>query len=300
MSRIDLSAFNGGSGNGYIVEEHSSAIVQRVLDNSVIESMARKENMNTTTKLVPRIFAYGDNVAKVVAEGATINESDVYLDSIVLEARKWASIMQISEEDLNDSFVDILNKYKTEWARQWARNFDNACLGVNADANGTTVPYESVYRKLHNQNQGIIQSSTVTFAQLNNLLSIIEQGPYFDPSKIAFIAHPSLMATLRGLVDNQNRPILVDPLGGTTPTLFGYPIKYTFGAQVSTVAGGSGHPFIMAANTDLLINGQRAGIETQVSRDAKFDTDGVLLKVRARRAFKCADADGIAILEKTA
>jgi hypothetical protein len=37
-----------------------------------------------------------------------------------------------------------------------------------------------------------------------------------------------------------------------------------------------------------------------VSKDAKFDTDGVLLKVRARRAFEVARAEGFAILEKTA
>lgn len=298
MSRIDLSTWAGGEGNGYIVEETSSAIVQRVLQMSAIESLARKENMNTVTKLVPRLYAEGPNV---YGEGETINEAGAYLDSITLEAKKWASILHISEEDLNDSFVDVLNRYKTEWATEWAKKFDNACLGVDAAVNGTTVPYPSVYKKLANQGGTIIQNSTVTFADLNNTLAAVETKSFYDPTKMVVIAHPSFASSLRGLVDNNNRPILQEPLAGTTPTLFGMPVKYSFGAQRTQQASANtteGNPLLFVLNSDMLINGVRAGIETAVSRDAKFDTDGVLLKIRARRAFRCADADGVAIFEK--
>lgn len=305
MSRIDLSVFNSGDGNGYIAEEHSSQVVQALNQFSAIEALGRVENMNTSTKLVPRY--YGD-APGVVAEGNTIPETQNYMDSIVLEARKWASILHISEEDLNDSFVDVLNRFKISWATNWARRFDNACLGVDDGENGTTVPYQSVYRKVTQQG-GNYQATggNVTFAHLNNMLSQVEQGPFFDPAKMVFIAHPAFAASLRGLVDNNNRPILSEPLGGTTPTLFGYPVKYSFGAQRTPAAtagasidgGTDGNKLLFLANTDLLINGKRSTVESLVSRDAKFDTDGVLLKIRARRAFKCADADGIAILEKT-
>jgi HK97 family phage major capsid protein len=304
MARIDLSVFNAGDGNGYIAEEHSSQVVQAVNQFSAIEALARVENMTTSTKLVPRY--YGD-APGVVAEGNEIPETQNYIDSIVLEARKWASILHISEEDLNDSFVDVLNRFKTSWATNWARRFDNACLGVDAAENGTTVPYTSVYRKV-TQAGGNYQETDgpLTFQHLNTMLSQVESGPMFDPSKMVFIAHPSFAQNLRGLVDNNNRPIVQDPLGGTTPTLFGYPVKYSFGAQVTPTAtagasidgGSDGNKLIVLANTDMLINGKRSSIESQVSRDAKFDTDGVLLKIRARRAFKCADGDGIAILEK--
>ena len=306
MARIDLSTYAAGAGDGYIAEEHSSTVVQAINQFSAIEALARVENMTTSTKLVPRY--YGDAPA-VVGEGATIPETQNYMDSIVLEARKWASILHISEEDLNDSFLDVLTRFKTSWATNWARRFDNACLGVNAAVNGTTVPYESVYRKVTQANGNHeVTAGAVTFADLNLMLSQVETGPFFDPAKMVFIAHPSFAQDLRGLVDDNNRPILQDPLGGTTPTLFGYPVKYSFGAQVTPTAtagavidgGTDGNKLLILANTDLLINGKRSSIESQVSRDAKFDTDGVLLKIRARRAFICADGDGIAILEKTA
>jgi HK97 family phage major capsid protein len=162
-----------------------------------------------------------------------------------------------------------------------------------------------VYRAVsqYNSASNRIQSAgAITFDDLNQILSKIEDSAYFDPSKTVFIAHPQLLATLRGLVDSQNRPILQDPLGPTTGTLFGYPLTISTGAMTGSAASAtpSGNALLIAGNTDLMINGVRAGIESMVSKDAKFDTDGVLLKVRARRAFDIARAEGFAVLEKTA
>lgn len=299
---IDFSTWNGGSGDGYIVEEISSKVVQQANAVSAIEAYARKENMTTSTKLVPRLNAGGPNV---FAEGDTITQaSAAEKDAVVLEARKWARIFEVSEEDLNDSFVDVLNKFKIDWANKYARKFDHACLGVSAAENGTTIPYTSLYKELTDLDAGLITPSAgdITFTQLNDLLGQVEASAYFDPSRTMFMAHPTLMKTLRGLVDDNHRPILQEPLAGTTGSLFGYPVKFTTGAAVDSTAQvfPTGNPFIAVGNMDMLINGTRAGIESAVSRDAKFDTDGVLLKIRARRAFKVAKPEAFAILEKTA
>ena len=67
----------------------------------------------------------------------------------MLTARKYAKIFHISEEDVNDTLVDVLNTYKVEWASRWARKFDNAALGVTAAADGTdTAPFTSVYKSV--------------------------------------------------------------------------------------------------------------------------------------------------------
>jgi len=297
MARIDLTV-----ANGYIVEEHSSTVVQAALQNSAVESRARKEPMSTSTKRVPRFV--GDDPS-VYAEGATIGESDVTIDDIILEARKWAKIMHISEEDMNDSFLDILNTYKTSWATNWARKFDNACLGVTVAEDGSdTAPYSSVYREVSGYDSGSQLFETdgeVTFAQLNDLLSVIEAGDYFDSAKTVFITHPTFVSSLRGLVDGNQRPILQDPLGTAPATLFGYPLVKSLGAKKASAATSApdGNALLIVGNTDLMVNGVRAGIESMVSKDAKFDTDGVLLKVRARRAFVVAKPEAFAILEKT-
>ena len=255
--------------------------------------------MGTSTKRVPRFV--GDDPT-VYAEGATIGEASVTVDDIVLEARKWAKIMHISEEDMNDSFIDVLNTYKTEWATNWAKKYDNAALGVGVAKDGTdTAPYKSLYYSVGDETNNLIQESTVTFAGLSNLLSKIEAGNYFDPSNTAFIAHPQFLGLLRGLKDDNNRPILQDPLGANSSTLFGYPIKISQGAKTSASATSTptGNPLLIVGNTKLMVNGVRAGIESMVSKDAKFDTDGVLLKIRARRAFEIAKPEAFAVLEWT-
>lgn len=301
MSRIDLSAFAGGDGNGYIVEEHSSVVVQEALRSSAIEAAARRENMGTTTKLISRFFAEGPSV---YAEGDQILEAGANLDSIILEAKKWAKIMHISEEDLNDTFIDVLNKYKTEWASRWAKSFDMACLGATSVDAAASAPYTSVYKAVADSTEAITPTNgDVTFKQLSDALAVIEQGNYFNPAKVAFIAHPTFMQSLRNLQDDNHRPILQQPLGPTSSTLFGYPVIFSQGAVKANVSGGAlveSNPLLVVGNTDLMVNGVRAGIESAVSRDAKFDTDGVLLKVRARRAFAVADPSAFAILEKTA
>jgi len=298
MARTELTV-----ANGYIIEEHSSNVVQAALQNSAVESQARREPMATSTKRVPRFVGDAPNV---YAEGATIGEASVTVDDITLSARKWAKIMHISEEDLNDTFIDVLNTYKTQWATNWARKYDDACLGVTVATDGTdTAPYTSVYREVSQYNSAsnlLTTAGAVTFAKLNTLLSTIESGDYFDAAKTVFIAHPTFVSALRGLVDSNNRPILQNPLNGAPATLFGFPLVQSLGAKTSTAATSTpaGNPLLIVGNTDLMVNGVRAGIESMISKDAKFDTDGILLKVRARRAFAVAKPEGFAILEKTA
>ncbi len=122
--------------NGYIPEEKGSVAIQATIANSVVEAFARRENMASRTKGVPRFVS---DAPVIVAEGVDIPNSDTTLDEIVLTARKYAQIFNISEEDINDSLVDTLNTYKREWASLWARKFDNACLGVTGKDTAETI-----------------------------------------------------------------------------------------------------------------------------------------------------------------
>jgi HK97 family phage major capsid protein len=111
-----------------------------------------------------------------------------------------------------------------------------------------------------------------------------------------------MLAELRGMVDGTGQLVLPNPLAGTPGSLFGYPLVVSYGAAVSAAAtdAPTGNPLLIAGNRNMLINGVRGGVESVVSRDAQFDTDGVLLKTRIRRAFAVAEPSAFAILEKTA
>jgi HK97 family phage major capsid protein len=297
MSIIDLT-----EANGFIPEEDSSRVIQATVANSVVEAFARREQMASRTKGVPRFVA---DAPEIVAEGGTIPEAAATLDEILLTARKYAKIFHISEEDVNDSLVDVLNTYKIEWASRWARKFDNAALGVTAAADGTdTAPFTSVYKSVATSasNQLIQTGGALTFADINDALALVEEGSYFDAANTVFIAHPKMLGHLRGMVDGTGQLVLPNPTAATPGSLFGYPLVVSYGAATSAAATSNptGNPLLIVGNRQMMINGVRSNVESAVSRDAQFNTDGVQLKVRVRRGFAVADASAYAIVEKTA
>jgi HK97 family phage major capsid protein len=298
ISRTDLT-----EANGYILEEQGSNVIQDLIANSAVERFARREAMASRTKSVPRFV--GD-APVVVAEGAEIPASSPTLDEIVLTAKKYAQLIHISEEDVNDSLVDVLSTYKREWASRWARKFDNACLGVTAAGDGDDgQPFTSLYRAVSPGTDGdnlIKTAGSLTFADLNNALGMVESSSKFDSANTVFMAHPKMLAEIRGMVQGDNNLlVLPNPLAGTPGSLFGYPLVVSYGAATSAAAtdAPTGNPLLIVGNRQMLINGVRGGVESVVSRDAEFARDGVVLKTRIRRGFAVADASAFAIVEKT-
>jgi HK97 family phage major capsid protein len=297
MARTDLS-----EANGWIPEEYGSQVIQAVTRNSAVEAFARVETMSTRTKSVPRFVA---DAPVVVAEGDTIPDAVATLDEVVLTARKYAKIFNVSEEDVNDTLVNVLETYKVEWASRWARKYDNATLAVTTAADGTDIsPFTSLYRAVTvGASANLIQTaSAVSFANINEALAKVESGDYFDAGNTVFMAHPKMLGELRGMVDGTGQLVLPNPLDATPGSLFGYPLVVSYGAATSASATSNptGNPLLICGNRSMLINGVRGPVESAVSRDAEFTKDGVLLKVRVRRGFAVAQADAFAIVEKTA
>ncbi len=295
--RTDLT-----EGNGYIPEEKGSVAIQATLANSVVEAFARRENMSSRTKGVPRFVS---NAPTVVAEGVDIPNSDTTLDEVVLTAKKYAQIFNISEEDLNDSLVDTLNTYKREWASLWARKYDNACLGVTAVGDGDDgQPFDSLYYAVSQYNSAsnrIQTAGALTFNDISDALGLAESSKYFDAANTVFIAHPKMLSHIRNMETTGGILVLPKPMAAQPGSLFGYPLVTSYGAATSAAATAtpSGNPLLIVGNRQMMINGVRSSIESAVSRDADFSKDGVLLKTRIRRGFAVAAAEAFAIVEKT-
>ncbi|NBQ17261.1 phage major capsid protein [bacterium] len=225
------------------------------------------------------------------------------LDEVVLTAKKYAKLFHISEEDVNDSLVDVLSTYKREWASRWARKFDNATLGLDVNADGTDVaPYKSLYYAVADDYSDNITATqgALSFEHINEALGIVETSSKFDAANTVWMAHPKMLAAIRGMVKGNNDLVLPDPLAGTPGSLFGYPLVVSYGAARSSAATDTpaGNPLLIVGNKNMLINGVRGGVESVVSRDAEFARDGVVLKTRIRRGFAVADASAFAIVEK--
>lgn len=299
MARIDLN-----QDNGWIAEEKDSAVVREAVKQSAVEANARRVPMTSDLIAVPRFL--GDE-PDVVAEAALIPEADVTLDDVELRAVKFEKIYRYSEEDVSDTFVDLLNESKINWASSYMKKFDNACLGTTAVKNNLTVPFNSVYHEVSQASDAatrkIATAGVLKLTHLNSGLGVIEGGDYWDDEDMIVIAHPNLRTSLREMQDSAGNLVqqYQDPLGRTRENLFGYNLVWSYGARTSAVATAkpTGNPLVIFGNRKLLLNGVRSGPESKLSDEAEFRTDELLLKVRARRGFAVARAEAFSVVEVT-
>ena len=304
----------------WLIEEQGSEVIKRLAQVSASESAFRAIPMSGTTKSEPRM---ADMDVAVIAKGTSYGEDTGANDEVILTARKFGRALRLAEEDINDEAADIIEAKKVGWVTSFGIMLDNATMGTTAAANGGTVPFTSIYRALGQTNSDtgytgganvIDTEGALTYADLSDLASLVEQGQYFDGSRAAFIAHPKVKGIIRGIVDGQGKPIFTaSPRQGDPDTVFGYPILFSNGAVTSAtasatqavagtpgVAGTAGNALIVFANPDYLLLGKRSGPESFLipgNTGLAALTDETILKVRARRGFAVAHEKAMAVLE---
>jgi hypothetical protein len=304
----------------WIPIENGDSAIQALNRGSFTERVARPERMGSDTKWVPRS---GNFAVAAVGKGAAYTETSGVNDYVELIARKAGGVVRVAEEDLIDSPADILGTKKVDALRSLGTFFDNATLATSAAQNGTTVLYDSVYRRVRTADANVgytananYVSGSATYANLSNTFGTVEDSIWFDESQLFVAASPAFRAVLRNIVDLQGRPIFVERQGmgdGTTPdTIFGQPISWTMGARVSgtNTQAPTGFPLMIVGNRDLLIKGMaklspamaspNPGFALQRANNGiGFLTDEALMKAAMRRAFAVGAPNAFAVFEKT-
>lgn len=283
--------------NGWIPVQSLTEVLKDADVESAVESSARVVNMTTDTAKVPRFAATGIDA---VAEGATIPLKDATLDSVLLDAVKFADRFATSSEDAEDAIVDVFATFTSDWINRYKIALDNACLGVTAVANGTTKPFNSVYYTAGSGNR-VATAGAVTYEHLVDAVGDLEAS---RKGELVIFAHPSTRMALRSLKDADGN-FVVDAngrLGSAVPSVFGHEVKFTFGASTGATFSDSpsGNPLIVVAAKKELILGKRSGPEAKVSSEEQWANDNLELKLRARRAFVLASADAARVIEVTA
>ena len=281
--------------NGWIPEPSDNAALLRDVEVSAVEAVARKVNMTSRTVSVPRFVANG---VDVVAEHAVIPIKDATLDEVVLTAQKFADRFAISVEDKQDAVIDALNAFKREWLSNYAVALDNACLGVTGTPNGTTVPFDSVYRAVGAPRR-LATAGALTYEDLVDVLGDMETN---RRGGLVLIAHPAFKMSLRNLKDSAGDRVVADPMGQGVPTIFGHEVYFSHGARTNATFSDNptGNPLLVVANKTGLILGVRSGPESQVSDAPQWATDHIELKMRSRRGFALAAATSARVSELTA
>lgn len=304
----------------WLRDEQGSDVIQRIEYNSVAESRFRSVPMSGATKTEPRM---ADMSVAVVAKGSAYGEDAATNDEVLLTAIKFGSALRIAEEDIDDQIANIIEAKKLSWASSFGVLFDNAVLGTSAAANGTTIPFTSIYRAITQADAAVGYTANanynsavaaLTYDALSDLASDVEGSGYGAAGNV-YVAHPVFKGVIRKLKDTTGAPIFTpSPRQGDPDTIFGYPILWSSGAVVTATAtasaaavmvgagvkGTAGNPLIFFGNPDFALVGKRSGVESVVidGRDGLSAlTDETILKVRARRAFALGNVKAWAVLE---
>lgn len=250
----------------WIPEEFGGPVISKIAAISAVEALSRTEPMNTDVKNVPR--SNGMASSPVVAKGGTYTEATGTNDDVTLTALKFGTVVRVADEDIKETaaVTNIVTIKQAEWARSHAIGFDHATLGTAAAANGTTVPFLSLFQALNTSNSDtgytadanlIVTAGALTYADVSNAFGLVEESAFWADSDVAVIAHPSFKAKLRGLLDTQNRPIFVEnqsQVSGTPDRLIGAPIRWSLGAKTHAThtAAPTGDPLPMVLELLLL------------------------------------------------
>lgn len=300
MARINLDR--------WIPEEKGSDVLVAVQNSSAAEALFRPEPMTSDTKTIP---ASGDVDVTVTPKGAAYTEGQTSDREVTLKARKFTGLLRIADEDIADIPRDIIAAKQQAWANTYARRIDFATFATTPAEDGLAVPFTSIYRRLstadadlgYDAGDNIVKTAgAATYDDFAQVLGLVEDSDYFD--QIAVAAHGSFKGVLRGLKDDNNRPLFVEGQGDVSDTLFGYPVRWSGGLKTGTDVrvGGSGNPLLVVFNRGFNILGKRSGPEFATINGftgASALTDEALIKARTRRGFACAHPRSAAILEVT-
>ena len=303
----------------WIPIEYDDEVIQRVRTDSVIERYASRVPMSSKTKSIPR------SAGITVTAGTTYTDDSSTNDEVTITARRFIARIQFDEDDLSDAEtrMDVIGTKGMDWAISYADTFDCACLGTSAAANGTTIPFNSLYYVLRTTDSDVSYTAddnyltwdddytaiastpdgTSLYEKLSALFKLVETGKYWSQADALVIAHPGWRDALRVCTDAQGRPIFIAGTagnGGSTPDmLFNTPIGWSRGARISATATDSptGADLLFYVNRRFLKRGDRSGPETLMDEArAQDDSDDFAIKFRTRRGFVCTHPKAAAVL----
>lgn len=292
--------------------------VNEEMQPSAMYSNGRLMNMTSSSYEIPR-FTDAD-----VNGGSTLTDDTNDSDTTMLYSYQFNGKFTLDEAQVEDSAADVIESTSFEWLNSLRMSYDNACFGVSA-ARSTTVgnfqPYNSVYYAVthddddvgYTANANYTNTGTggLTYDTLNEGLGLAEDTTFWNESTGIAIIHPRLKKALRGVKDNNGRPILTESTGGfpgggasLTDDFMGYKAVYSRGAIVTAnfqgVRGKAavGNPLVIFANPKMMIRGSRIEPQSQfINANINVNALEHTLQCRARLGFAATIPQAFSVIE---
>lgn len=293
------------------VEYDPTAALQSV-QASAMDVVARQVAMGSASKEIARLLGsdvhLGSNLTDDTNDGDTVT-----MYSTIYNGKKV-----IDEAEADDAFADAITSATFTWLNSMNITHDNASLGVSAARSSTPGdgrPFTSLLNALLTADTEAgytaganVTSGAATYANLSLVLSDVESGLFAgNVTDLVVIAHPTLRHSLRGIMDDQNRPIFIDANANVKQdTLFNLPVTWTQGAkETASIAGAltgtATVPLLFVANRSNLVNGTRVAPQARlIPASNNPDSLAHVVQTVARKGFVCTVPQAAAVLRKTA
>jgi HK97 family phage major capsid protein len=241
-----------------------------------------------------------------IGEGSTITASKPTITQTTLTAKKLAVLVPMSVELVQDANVDVVDLLTRLSAEALAKIEDN--WAFNGLAGGEGIIQNSSVPSV------IMTSGNTTYDKvtLDNLLDMISNLDESAITNAKFYMSLSVFNSIRKIQTNTGYPIVQLPGQGMPATLWNIPVVFTRALPHATDQSQAGKAFIVLADLNFMLFGDRQQYTVDISRDATvIDTDGetslnlfaqdmVALRVIERVDIEIAEAARAFVMLKTA
>ena len=221
----------------------------------------------------PRVTALG--TAGSVAEAGTIGESDGTLSALSLTPVKYATIIQVSEELVEDAVFDLAGMIADKCGAEvavahgaFAGTAIAAAAGAGVTGSGTTV----------NPN----------YTDLAKLKASVNQV-YRRAPKAGWLMNDTTLGVVTGLVDTTGQPIFRAGDANNPDRLLGAPVYSAALIDLTDDTAGS----ILFGDLGQIYTALVGGVRVDVSREFAWNTGLVSYKVEVRGATGLAQASAV-------
>ena len=221
----------------------------------------------------PRVTALG--TAGSVAEAGTITESDGTLSALSLTPVKWATIIQVSEELVEDAVFDLAGMIADKCGAEVA-----VAHGAFA---GTAIAAAATL--------GVTGSGTTVnpnYTDLAKLKASVNQV-YRRAPKAGWLMNDTTLGVVTGLVDTTGQPIFRPGDANNPDRLLGAPIYSAALIDLTDDTAGS----ILFGDLGRIFTALVGGVRVDVSREFAWNTGLVSYKVEVRGASGLAQASAV-------
>ena len=240
------------------------------LDPNIV-TVVRTANGNNIQ--FPRVTALG--TAGSVAEAGTIQESDGTLSALSLIPIKYATIIQVTEELVEDAVFDLAAMIADKCGAEVA--VAHGAFAGTAIAGAATL--------------GVTGSGTTinpNYTDLAKLKAAVNQV-YRRAPKAGWLMNDTTLGVVTGLVDTTGQPIFRAGDANTPDRLLGAPVYSAALIDLTDNTAGS----ILFGDLGQIYTALVGGVRVDVSREFAWNTGLVSYKVEVRGATGLAQASAV-------